>query len=240
MNFEPIGFIETDFKEKFGIPRQPGLVKNARGVVRLNRDTRLNDSVRGLEGFSHLWLIWVFHQTGSGRWKPMIRPPRLGGVKKMGVLASRSPHRPNPIGLSVVKIEEIRRSKKGQVEIVVSGVDILDGTPVLDIKPYVPYADSVRGAKAGWAQEKLVFKKVSFSKLALRQIAEIEAQGRKGFKKFVRDFLGHDPRPAFQHKIMHEGAEFGVHIADWDFKFEVRDGGFWVSGLDAPRERKSK
>ena len=147
IEFEIIGFVETCFKEKFGIPRQPGLVNEARGIIRLRNEDDYRTAIRTLEGFSHVWVVFVFHEHGSKNWKPSIRPPRLGGAKKVGVLASRSPHRPNPIGLSALEIEKIVIDAPQGPEIHVRGVDLLDGTPVLDIKPYLPYADSIPKAR---------------------------------------------------------------------------------------------
>lgn len=174
-NFEPIGVAHTCFKEKFGIPRQPGLVASARAVIKLRNEASLRGALSGLEGFSHLWLVFVFHENGlaAGRtWKPSIRPPRLGGARKVGVLASRSPHRPNPIGLSVVRLDKVIAAAKGGPELHVSGVDLLDGTPILDVKPYLPYADSVPAARAGWADEPIERVEVAFDQAALSALRD--------------------------------------------------------------------
>jgi len=149
--FRPIGVIESCFKEKFGIPRQPGLARSVPAIIRLDKnDPFLAQSLRRLEEFSHLWVIYIFHEHGSRNWKPSIRPPRLGGAEKVGVLASRSPHRPNPIGLSAVELVRVDLQDPAGVAIHVRGGDFLDGSPVLDIKPYVPYADAFPDARAGW------------------------------------------------------------------------------------------
>lgn len=195
--FKPIGFVESCFKEKFGIPRQPGLVPEAKAVIQLNRDPDLVTALKALGGFTHLWLVFVFHKHGSRNWKPSIRPPRLGGAKKVGVLASRSPHRPNPIGISAVILEKIDLENPKGPALHVGGVDLLDGTPILDIKPYIPYADSFPEAKTGWVVEPIERVPVEFTSESLAAISMIEA--RKGYpnlKSLITEMLGLDPRPA--------------------------------------------
>ena len=156
-NFDVIGTIDSPYKEKFAIPRQPGIVTAAQGQLRLTGTANNAELVRGLEQFSHIWLLFVFHGTQAQGWKPLVRPPRLGGNKKLGVLATRSTFRPNPIGMSVVKLDRIEQQNlahnKSQVTLHISGLDLLDGTPIIDIKPYVPYADIIEGAEGGYAQE---------------------------------------------------------------------------------------
>ena len=247
--FEPIGFVSTCFKEKFGIPRQSGLTSHARGVVKLKDDPNLRTALRGIETFSHLWLVFVFHEHGSRNWKPSIRPPRLGGAKKVGVLASRSPHRPNPIGLSAVALEGVDLEAKGGPEIFVRGVDLLDGTPILDVKPYIPYADSLPDANAGWANEPISRIEVEFSEeaevaLALRLSREpvsgsglLGASGYTNLKALIVEMLELDPRPAFQKRQMSSqnpkahGTRYGFKLFDFDVKWEIRDGKFWVLDL---------
>ena len=148
---EPIGYISTPYKEKFAIPRQPGLVSSAMGCITLTSQENQQQMIRGLDKFSHLWLLFIFHQTEQQGWKPLVRPPRLGGNEKVGVLATRSTFRPNAIGMSVVKLEQITRVEN-KVNIWVSGVDLLDHTPIVDIKPYIPYSDAVPDASASFAQ----------------------------------------------------------------------------------------
>ncbi len=244
-SFEPIGVARTCFKEKFGIPRQPGLVAGATGTLKLHsRHTGedLAGSLRELEGFSHLWVIFVFHEHDAKKWKPGIRPPRLGGNRKVGVLASRSPHRPNPIGLSVVKIEKVIADAKGGPEILVSGVDLLDGTPILDIKPYIAYADSIPQARGGWADEEIPRTPVVFSQHAEQRLAAILASdpdGRYGgLRELIIEMLEIDPRPAFQKRRMPpgnpeaEGTRYGFNLLDFDVKWVIREGKFEV--LDLP------
>jgi tRNA-Thr(GGU) m(6)t(6)A37 methyltransferase TsaA len=236
--FEPIGYLESCFKEKFGIPRQPGLVTQATGILKLRDDPNLKTAIRSLEGFSHLWLIFVFHKHGSRNWKPSIRPPRLGGAKKVGVLASRSPHRPNPIGLSAVSLERIDLDAEGGPEIHVRGVDLLDGTPVLDLKPYIPYADSIPEAKAHWAEDPIERIEVIFSDRAEERIAHkaIEHDNPR-LRDLIIEMLGLDPRPAFQKRRMPpgsaeaEGTQYGFKLFEFDVKWEIRDGKFFVTDL---------
>lgn len=233
--FEPIGFIETCFKEKFGIPRQSGLVKQAKGVIQLRANPDLKTALRELDGFSHLWLIFVFHEHGSKNWKPSIRPPRLGGARKVGVLASRSPHRPNPIGISVVELEKVELDAKNGPRVYVRGVDLLDGTPILDIKPYLPYADSVPDARPGWAGEEIPRFPVEFTVEADRAIHQFsEKLGRPDLKALIFEMLSLDPRPAAQKRRLPadgapaEGTRHGFMLLDLDVKWQIRGGKFVV------------
>ena len=145
-----IARIRTDFQEKFGVPRQSGLVPELQGMVVFEPEFRSAEAVRGLEGFSHLWLIWEFSEAVREGWSPTVRPPRLGGNQRMGVVATRSPFRPNPIGLSSVKLEKVEMDPELGPMLYVRGADLMDGTPILDIKPYVPYADSHPEASGGF------------------------------------------------------------------------------------------
>ena len=148
-NLEPIGTIESCFKEKFGIPRQPGLAPAAQATLVLHPPYSNPGAMAGLEAFSHIWLIYIFHAIEKGKWKPTVRPPRLGGNKRTGVFATRSNFRPNPLGISAVKLEKIVPDGE-TIRLELSGVDLLDGTPVLDIKPYIPFADAHPDATSGW------------------------------------------------------------------------------------------
>ena len=149
----PIAHIQTDFKEKFGIPRQSGRAPSLEARIVFEPEYRNADALREMEGFSHLWLLFDFSLAHKTEWSPTVRPPRLGGNKRVGVFASRSPFRPNPIGLSAVKLVRIEPTERDGLVLVVSGADLLDGTPILDIKPYLPFADSIPEAKAGYAGE---------------------------------------------------------------------------------------
>ncbi len=165
----PIGYVHSCYREKFGIPRQPGLVTEAHGEVRLLPEFSQPDIVRGLEAFSHVWLVFQFHAIITAPWKPTVRPPRLGGNQRLGVFATRSMFRPNPLGLSVVKLEAVQHGAS-EIVLSVSGLDLLDGTPVLDIKPYLPYADCVEAATGGFASKAPEVRRcVEFSALAEKQ-----------------------------------------------------------------------
>ncbi len=234
--FRPIGVIESCFKEKFGIPRQPGLARSAPAVIRLDKkDPFLAQSLRRLEEFSHLWVIYVFHEHGSRNWKPSIRPPRLGGAEKVGVLASRSPHRPNPIGLSAVELVKVDLDDPAGVAIHVRGGDFLDGSPVLDIKPYLPYADSIPEASAGWADEPITKTPVEFTALAEEKIAASE--NAEQLRTMITEVLELDPRPAFQKRRMPptspeaQGLDFGFALLNVDVKWRIDQGRFVVTDL---------
>ena len=217
--FNQIGVIHSCFKEKFGIPRQPGLVTEAKATLELLPPYNRAEAVRGLEEFSHVWVTFVFHACLTAEWKPTVRPPRLGGNKRIGVFATRSTHRPNPIGLSVVRLEKIAL-EHGKVILHLSGVDMLDGTPVLDIKPYLPYADRVQDATGGFAPEapKLSFD-VQFSEQA-RQLCQKIKTPEMDIEELITQLLSHDPRPAY-----YGGDEarnrFGMRLLDYDVKWEI-------------------
>lgn len=237
---EPIGVIYTCFQDKFGVPRQAGLVKSAQGVIHLNQHPFFIQAIRGLEEFSHLWVLFYFHRLHAKNWKPSVRPPRLGGAKKIGVLASRSPHRPNPIGTSALKIEKIvvdSQMSSGGPKIYVSGVDILDATPVLDIKPYLPYADSIPTATSGWAQHEQKIIPVTFSDSALEEIGLL-SEDPFGLQTLISEILANDPRPAFQArkfplgKAIAQGARFGMKIHNFDVKWEIAGLSFHVINVD--------
>ena len=229
---KPIAVAHTLFTQRFGIPRQPGLVPEAKGTLKFDKDPDFLHALKGIEQFSHLWILFVFHEHGGNKWKPTIRPPRLGGKVKMGVLSSRSPHRPNPIGLSVVKIEKINLQAKNGAEIEVSGIDLLDGTPVLDIKPYIPYADSVPDANAGWAKEEIKKTPVHFEELAVQKIPTPE------IKDLMEQLLTIDPRPGFQKREfppeadLSQGKVFGLLVKEYDVKWKIEDQKFVVFDVE--------
>ena len=210
-NILPIAFIKTDFKEKFGIPRQSGRVKSLKGEIVFESEYRNPDALREIEGFSHLWLIFDFSAAPYDTFSPTVRPPRLGGNKKVGVFASRSPFRPNGLGLSLVKLEEIRQNEKGENSLIVSGVDLLDNTPIYDIKPYVPMADSNENAKGGYTEEtKNHFLTVSFPENLLNVLPEDKRQG-------AIEILREDPRPTYQE----DGRIYTKSYAGFDISFTV-------------------
>lgn len=237
--FKSIGYVKTMFKDKFGIPRQPGLVSQSKGVIKLLPHPDLKTALRTLDQFSHLWIVFVFHEHGGKSWKPSIRPPRLGGNVKVGVLASRSPHRPNPIGISAVKIEKIDLEAPDGPEITVGGVDLLDGTPVLDIKPYIPYADSIPEANPGWAAGPISKTPVHFATAALADLLIHDPDEKQNLKEIIIEVLELDPRPAFQKRKNPPGdpqtwqSQYGFAVLDYDVKYEMRENGFWVLNIHA-------
>ncbi len=209
---EIIGYIHTDFVEKFGIPRQSGLVENG-GIITFEPPYNKPDAIRGLEDFSHIWIIWDFpkaHRESDEDWSPTVRPPRLGGNKRVGVFATRSPFRPNPIGLSCVEIEKIQIDDTKGPLIYVKGADLLDGTPIYDIKPYIPYADCKLEAKGGFAKEEPDQIEVEFQ-------CTIPLEVDDHNKRIIEDILKQDPRPSYQ-----KDAErvYGMKYADFEIKFK--------------------
>ena len=207
-----IAHIHNGFTTKFGIPRQSGLASSVRAEIVFEPEYRNPDALRGLEDFSHLWLIWEFSEAKRDFWSPTVRPPRLGGNKRMGVFATRSPFRPNPIGLSCVKIEEILwQTDRGPV-IRVSGADLMDGTPIYDIKPYLPYADchpEAAGGFAAGAWERQL--RVECDEALLCKVPQQHRQA-------VVDLLSQDPRPSYQHD---PERVYGMEYAGMDIRFSV-------------------
>lgn len=210
-----IARIYTDFPSKFGIPRQSGIVSELKGKIIFEPEFRSMESVRGLEGFSHLWLIWQFSAAVRKEWSPMVKPPRLGGQKRMGVFATRSPFRPNNIGLSSLKLEKISYDVKTGPVLHVSGIDMMDGTPVFDIKPYLAYTDSHQEATGGFADDYKEYSlEVIFPEEMLSLIPEDKREAAIGV-------LAHDPRPSY-----HNSPErrYGVEFAGYDIRFTVDNG----------------
>lgn len=210
-----IATIKSDFTTKFGIPRQSGLSRGQLSTIVFEPEYRDENALRGLDGYSHIWLIWGFSEVKAERWAPMVKPPRLGGNKRMGVFATRSPYRPNPIGLSSVKLEAIeKRPNLGSV-LIVSGADLMNGTPIYDIKPYLSFTDSHPDALNGFAQDKLDHSlKVDFPQALL---AKIPPQKRAP----LIDSLAQDPRPAY---ISEPDVPFGFEYAGFDIRFKVKNG----------------
>ncbi|SFX30805.1 tRNA (N6-threonylcarbamoyladenosine(37)-N6)-methyltransferase TrmO [Marinospirillum alkaliphilum] len=212
-SLEPIGILHSCYKEKFAVPRQPGLAPSAYATLELLPPYNQPLCVEGLEQFSHLWLTFVFHQNLEQGWKARVRPPRLGGNKKIGVFASRSTFRPNGLGLSVVKLEGVDCSKG--VKLQLSGIDLVDGTPIVDIKPYLPWADSLPQATAGWAPETPALLSVHFSPLAEKQLTT-HKDGQQ-LKQLLIEVLSQNPRPAYQQTDPER--IYGVLLADLDVRF---------------------
>ena len=219
LDFQPIGYITSCYQEKFGIPRQPGLVTAANSSLTLV-DSLNEESVRGLVGFSHIWIQFVFHQTQEQGWKPMVRPPRLGGNKKVGVFASRSTFRPNPIGLSVVTLKSIEICHS-RVVLHLQGCDLLNDTPVLDIKPYIPYVDSLADAIGGFAQDKPKFvMDVSFSEKSRSQCELASLRLNEDVTEVIRQILALDPKPSYQQNTLDFDRIYRMKLYDFDLSWQ--------------------
>ena len=211
----PIAHIRTEFPEKFGVPRQAGVVPGLKGKIVFEPEFRNADMLKGLEDFSHLWLIWEFSKNlaedGNARWTPTVRPPRLGGNERKGVFATRSPFRPNPLGLSVVKIDKITEEPGLGPVIYVLGADMVDNTPVFDIKPYIPYADSIPDAKGGFTD--------STQYKTLNVAWDKKAEGIPQEVRYnLEKILANDPRPHYQND---PDRIYGMSYAGYEVKFRV-------------------
>ena len=217
-----IARIRSDFPTKFGIPRQSGLVRELRSTIVFEPEYRDENALRGLEQFSHLWLIWQFSEAVRDDWKPTVRPPRLGGNTRVGVFATRSPFRPNPIGLTSVRLEAIEHTSNGTV-LVVSGADLMDGTPILDIKPYIPFTDVHADASDGYTAETITHSlRVEFPEELL---AKVPAEKRSA----LTGVLSQDPRPSYQ-----EDAQriYGFQFAGQEIRFRVCGGQLTVVSVE--------
>ena len=216
----PIGHIYTDFNEKFGIPRQSGLVSGLVGKIIFEPQFRRREALSELDGFSHLWLIWQFSQC-DGKWSPTVRPPRLGGNRRVGVFASRSPFRPNSLGLSCVKLEKIDMDCAEAPVIYVSGIDMLDGTPIFDIKPYIPVTDCRNDATDGYTVNTKNYKvKVECDENLLKIIPESKREALLGV-------LQNDPRPGYDDC----GGEYGIMFAGYNVRFSAGSDGLTVTDI---------
>lgn len=215
MEIKPIAHIRTAFPEKFGVPRQSGLARNLKGTIIFEKEFRNSDALRGLDGFSHLWLIWEFsaNRRPEGEWQPTVRPPRLGGNAHMGVFATRSPFRPNPLGLSCVKISGIDLDSPDGPVILVTGADLMDGTPIYDIKPYVRYADSRPEAVCGYVDQ--------LSEAGLKVVLPSELSARIADRSVIPaliETLQLDPRPSYHDD---PEREYGMSFAGYNVRFNV-------------------
>lgn len=209
-----IARIYTEFDEKFGIPRQSGLVAETVGKIVFEPEYRNPEALRGIDGYSHLWLIWQFSEAARDSWSPTVRPPRLGGNKRMGVFATRSPYRPNPIGLSSVKLLEIKQTKSEGTVLYVGGADLLSGTPIYDIKPYLAFTDSHPEAKGGFADEVKEYEiEVELSDAVKSRLSEEE------LKKLVA-LLRQDPRPSYKSE---DEKIYGMKISGKEIKFKYEN-----------------
>ena len=209
---EPIARIKTDFPGKFGIPRQSGIAGELEGIIEFEKDYADREAIRGIEEFTHLWLIWGFSENES--WSPTVRPPRLGGNVRKGVFATRSPFRPNGLGLSCVRLLRVEDSGQGMPKLIVGGEDLMDGTPIYDIKPYIPYADSIPDASSGFAPD-------PGKRLEVIIPEELEVRIPSEKRAALRKVLSLDPRPQY----LDEGdREYGYGFAGFEIRFTVADG----------------
>ena len=216
VSIDVIGYVSSCFTEKFGTPRQCGLVPSAEARIRLVPPFNRKEMVRGLEEFSHLWVHFLFHQASSDGWKATVRPPRLGGSARKGVWATRSPHRPNFMGLSAVQLKGIELGTG--VELIVAGVDLMDGTPVLDLKPYLPSSDCIEEATEGWAETAFEPLGVQFSPAAAQFCSAYEEETATPLQRLIREILSQDPRPASQ-RGRKEG--YGMRLHDVNVRWRV-------------------
>jgi tRNA-Thr(GGU) m(6)t(6)A37 methyltransferase TsaA len=213
-----IGYIESPYKQKFAIPRQPGLIPEATGKLKLQAPYASETMIRGIEAFSHLWLVFVFHETADKGWSPMVRPPRLGGNTRKGVFATRATFRPNPLGLSVVKLDRVE-IHNGAVTILISGIDLLDGTPILDIKPYLPYSDAIADARGGFADAAPETNMtVEFSATA-EQFCQQQSAYPK-LQQLIEKVLKQDPRPPYK-KQRESEQSYGMTLYNFNIKWTV-------------------
>lgn len=210
-----IATIQTDFPTKFGLPRQSGLVDAIEGRIVFEKEYRVPAAIRGLEGYSHIWLIWRFSESERADWSPTVRPPRLGGNASMGVFATRSPFRPNPIGLSCVRLIRIDESAPDGPALIVAGADLMNGTPILDIKPYLPNVDSHPEATEGFAG---TVKDYSLEVVIPEKWLSMVPEGKR---EALRGVLAQDPRPGYRHG---DARPFGVEFAGLDVRFTVEGG----------------
>ena len=214
VTIRPIARMRSDFPTKFGIPRQSGLVEELRSTIVFEPEFRNPDTLRGIDGFSHLWLIWQFSEAVRDHWSPTVRPPRLGGNARMGVFATRSPFRPNNLGLSCVKLLGIEQTDENGAVLHVAGADLMDGTPIFDIKPYIPYSDSYPDALGGFTDTAGEFiLQVNFPGELLQRLPESK-------RSAAIAVLSHDPRPSYQRK---PGRVYGLSFAGYDLRFTVED-----------------
>ena len=216
-----IGIMKSPYKEKFGIPRQPNLV-NVESYIEMQPPYNDLLAFEGIEAFSHLWLVWQFHDNKNQdktQFRPQVRPPRLGGNQKIGVFATRSMYRPSPIGLSVVQLKEVKKIGKS-VRVYVTGSDLLDGTPIIDIKPYIQYSDAVVDAQSGYAQDEPIRKQVVWSEEAMSQRDLLLKQAKLTIQNVneLEQVLSLDPRPAYQND---EDRVYGMKFSHLEIKFSV-------------------
>jgi len=230
-----IAILHSPYKEKFAVPRQPGLVPSAKAELEMLTPYDDINAFNGLDEFSHIWLVFSFHKNALAdgkqkKWSPTVRPPRLGGNKRVGVFATRSPNRPNTIGLSLVEFHGVIQ-REGKIYLSLSNIDLVDGTPIIDIKPYVPYADALPEAKAGFAQtapEALL--NINFSQHATSQLLELSSQ-YPHLHSFIIEVLQQDPRPAYK-KLKTDNKIYAMHLSDFNIKWQCTLQSILVLSID--------
>jgi len=229
LGLRPIGIVRSCFGGKFAVPRQPGLCPSAWGELHLHPEFRHADGLRGIDGFSHLWLIFGFHQTAHEGWHPTVRPPRLGGNARVGVFASRSTYRPNALGLSLVRFDGLADDPADGPVLRLGAVDLVDGTPVYDIKPYLPYAESVPDARAGYAADAMPRLEVRVDDAAAAAFGSLDARSRA----VIIEALALDPRPAVRHAD--HGRTYGADLCGVNVKFNVEGAVCHITAIEHPR-----
>ncbi len=228
-SMEPIATLHSPFRDKFGVPRQPGLVRSIQATVELLPPCNRPEAVRGLEEFSHIWLIYLFDRIAAGSWKPTVRPPRLGGNQRIGVFASRSNFRPNPVGLSLVELLDIEYDK-GRILLRIGAPDLLDATPILDIKPYLPWADSVSGATAGYAPDPPTARVPEvIGRPVAEKLEQLEEAGRPRLRESIEALLALDPRPAYRRN--ERGIRHVITLYDLEIEWHANGESITITGV---------
>lgn len=227
-HIDPVGFIQSPYKEKFAVPRQPRLAPSATSRLKLVGDANSPEAVRGIEQFSHLWLLFLFDQNLDAGWRPTVRPPRLGGNERIGVFASRATFRPNGIGMSAVELKGVVQ-EGNQTYLELGNVDLVDSTPIIDIKPYIPYSDSIPTALGGFAEKEPDVLNVYLSIEAQKSLASHPQKSH--IEAVIKEVLGQDPRPAYK-KGKADTKEYAVNLFDLNVKFTVDSNSITVTAID--------
>jgi len=218
---KPIGILHSPFKEKFGIPRQAGLIHSVHAHIEFFSPYNDANAFKGLESFSHIWLTFGFHQNNVEKWRPLIRPPRLGGNEKVGVFASRSSFRPNGLGMSVVKLIDVE-TENNITCLKIDCPDILDGSPIFDIKPYIQYSDSIENAQCGFAQDIPEAKlSVKFTEQSLINLAQLKSEYGEKIEHLITETLSFDPRPAYHQTQKDNNREYGIRLYDLNIRWKA-------------------